>query len=698
MVDIVNAAPMVIDLGTQDLSTRVVPTNPLELPQHLPKFYIFAEKGPVGPTYVDLDNITLTKLYGVKTFDVNSKYYTHQTLFLQAVSSAGNNCVVHRLIAPNATDVANLALYLDVLPTQVSVYKKNVDGSLKLDSNGDPVPELDNSGNPILVSGFKVKWVLDKTVAAVGTYQRGLLTTRVGTQTDGVNQSTQYPIFEFAAKDPGEFGNSLAVRLYPAYKTDITPFPDKILVEGKMYPFYFQLYRVVDEITGKLSPVLNKFGAQYAKFVAKSGGIDPASGSVIDLEKVIKDQYIELPEALETGLGSVYIYTSNLETLLQQFYDAEKVISDIYRDSEINNTENNIYAFNFISFTSSNGSPYQTTKLVDDIDSVRLTKNTNLFLSGGNDGTLSETLLDSLVKADMERYADPLDEYQDLVVHPESIIYDSGFTLDTKKALMKFISQRKDTCVVLSTFAHDAPSPTLADQYSVGVMLKTMIELYPESATFGTPVMRGMVMAGSGELINSPYTKRVSTAYEVAYKSARYMGARNGSWKNGFCFDKAPLSILTNLKNIDVTWVPPTTRNVLWSVGINFVLNYKIRTQYFPALKTVYENDTSVLNSFFTVMAICYLHKVAHAAHREFSGTISYTNSQLVEKVNEFVRKHASSDKFDNKFVIRPNCTVTEEDAARGYSFTLPIQIYAPNMKTVMTTYVQAFRLEDLQD
>jgi hypothetical protein len=35
-------------------------------------------------------------------------------------------------------------------------------------------------------------------------------------------------------------------------------------------------------------------------------------------------------------------------------------------------------------------------------------------------------------------------------------------------------------------------------------------------------------------------------------------------------------------------------------------------------------------------------------------------------------------------------------DATRGFSWTLPIKLYASNMKTVMTTYVSAYRMDDL--
>jgi len=695
MTDILNAAPMVISQGTRDLSTRVVPRAALQLPQHLPKIYIFAEKGKVGPQYVDFDNASLTQLYGSETFNVNKKYYTHQTPFLQALASHGNNCVVHRLVAPDAKDVANLALYLDVLPTQVPLYQKNSDGSLDLSASGQPQPQLDSLGNPVLVAGFKVTWITDKTVSNVGHYQRGLLTQRNGVQVDGATQSTQFPIFEFAAADPGEAGNKLAVRLFPALQTDITPFPSNIMNDGKMFPLYFKMVKLVDTLTGKTNSVLNSFGAQSARFIAQEKGIDPASGAVIDLEKVITDQYINLPTAQSTDLGTVFVYHQNLAQLLAQFYDAEKVISDTARDSVINNTEINHYALNFLSFTSSNGSPYQTLKLVDLAGSIRLTRNTNLFLSGSTDGTINADLLDSLVSTDMYNYNNGLHEYNDLVMHPESMVYDSGFTLATKKDLAKFISRRKDTFVTWSTFAHDAPSSTLADQYSVGIALKTMAELYPESATFGTPVMRGVICGGSGELINSLYIKRVPLTYEIAYKAARYMGARNGAWRNGAAFDRAPLSIVTQLKNIDVTWVPASTRNTLWSVGLNFVLNYQVNTQFFPAIQTVYEDDTSVLNSFFTAVAIAYLNKVAHAAWREFSGSISLTNAQLEEQVNLFVSE-AVRDKFDGMFVIRPNATVTEMDNLRGFSWSLPIQIFATNMVSVMITHVEAFRLSDL--
>ena len=110
MIDIKNAAPMVIDNGVRDLSIRNSVAGSLITPQHMPKFYIFAETGPIGPNFVDFSTDSLTSLYGNETFNPQSKYYTHQTPFLQAAAAAGNNCVVQRLISPDAKDRANVVL------------------------------------------------------------------------------------------------------------------------------------------------------------------------------------------------------------------------------------------------------------------------------------------------------------------------------------------------------------------------------------------------------------------------------------------------------------------------------------------------------------------------------------------------------------------------------------------------------------
>lgn len=725
MADILNAAPMVVDQGTRDLSIRTIPTEPLQIPQHLPKFYLFSNQGPLGDTYVDLDEVSISKLYGQEAFDVNSKYFKHQTPFIQTAVASGNNCVIHRLNAANSEGLARVALYLDYCVDMVTQYVRNPDGTLLLDVNGNPTPILDGGGNVVKYEGYKVSWYLKTLNGAVdlaGTPSQddaGQLTATVGylTGVDGGGNSTQstlVPIFEVVAETPGEAANTIAVCLAAPSKKDKSPFPTYLLRDGKQFPFSFKISQLVDEVSGRLTPLFNLFGTDSVRGTYMENGLDPVTGATTNISKIINVNYVDVPVNLKNNLKDFYIYHSNLEPILTAMKTAEvtyledvNTVLPVAFNANIETTEKvvgDVYSFNAINFRYSSGAPYFT---IDEVkvnpSHVKLNNKANHFMSGGRDGDVSLQGFEDGVLADLINYDSSVHEYNDLVAHPESILYDSGFSMPVKMAMPNFISRRKDTFVVASSSVRDVPTGELVNEgdslsaVSAAQTVKTMYELHPESATFGTPVMRAMVMCGNGTLINSRYTKRVPTTYEICYKAARYMGAKNGFWKSGLCFDRAPLSVITQLKNIDITWVPAgEARSLFWSAGLNFALNYEARRQFFPALQTVYENDTSVLNSFFTVVAIAYLNKVAHAAWREFSGSISLTNSQLEERVNDFVSAMVK-DKFDGLFVVVPNATVTAMDEIRGYSWTLPIKIYANNMKTVMTTYVEAYRMSDLE-
>jgi hypothetical protein len=170
------------------------------------------------------------------------------------------------------------------------------------------------------------------------------------------------------------------------------------------------------------------------------------------------------------------------------------------------------------------------------------------------------------------------------------------------------------------------------------------------------------------------------------------MGASNGNWKAGYGFDASPLNEVTLFTDVASPFTPATVRNKDWDVGIVRPQYKKRRTLFFPAFKTVYDDDTSVLNSFFTASAVAELEKVGFRAWAEYSGESYLKDEQLIERVNNFVVA-ATKDKFDSRFVIVPDTYFTAADKARGFSFSLNITIKAPNMRTVMTLNITAERL-----
>jgi hypothetical protein len=563
--------------------------------------------------------------------------------------------------------------------------------------DGIPVP-VSGYGGPVTVAGYKVAWVATRDSAKLDNNTFGCKEIGVGTIPNGA--SVRYPVLEFCASYPGSAGNAIGVTLAPQLQSDTSPFSATVFNESKNYPYTFMLKKIVNELTGKLGVVKNNFASTFANFLLEKNKRDTGTGAFVDAAKVISSAYVRTLDDINTNLlGYVHVYDDNVLTLLTMFYNAEKLVTDTYRDSLINNAGGtpNLYAINLLTFTSSNGSPYQAIKVVDTGESVRLGKDVTVMLGGGTDGTMTIDAFDAAVAADLVNYNDPAHGYMDLVLHPESHIYDTGFEMATKKAMANFIARRRDTYAVCGTYVYgdDTTDESLQTQISRAQALQSTFALYPESVVFGTPVVRASIVSGGCLIANSLYEARVPVTIAVAIKAARYMGASNGKWKNGYIFDSAPNSVLTEVTDVDSTWIPTTTRNALWSAGITFTGNYTTRQRFLTAMKTVYSNDTSVLNSFFVATAICYLNKIEHAAWREFTGNISLTPGQFKTAVNNFVATQLK-DAFDGKFVIIPDCQITEFDANRGYSWTLVVKIGANNMRTVCTTSVEAYRMADL--
>lgn len=235
---------------------------------------------------------------------------------------------------------------------------------------------------------------------------------------------------------------------------------------------------------------------------------------------------------------------------------------------------------------------------------------------------------------------------------------------------------------------------TAAGNYATASALRARAQLFPESTYFGTPCSRVFIMGRSGTLIGSPYKKRVTGLYEMAMKCAAYMGAGNRVWKADKQPTGYPNSLVRYLTDIDVDFTPVDQRVLDWDVGLNWIQNYDLNSQHIPAYKTVYSDDTSVLNSWFTVMAIVEANKVCQQVHRRFSGRDDLTNAQLAERVDRQIADDLSGV-FGGRFRIEAETTFTDADIANNNSWTTVIRLGANGMKTVMTAYVEAYRMEN---
>ncbi len=686
-INLINAAPNVYSLGTQDNSTRTVSYVNIPVPNHCPKVFFYAAKGSPDPVF--LNPAQLLDYYGDDTFDVNKPYYNHATALLNVFTANRNSCVTQRIV-PSDSVTANMVIYLDVLPTTVNIYQRNADGSLVYDTNGAPI----STGT---TDGYKVKWVKQYYTTENDVIEKiNLATQKTGTMTDPSTgaTSTLYPIFDATANSPGTFGNMVAFRLWAAnYKDPIDP---SVLTTNRVFPYFFSMYNTKDS-TKSPKLITNLLGASYTNISLNK--IPP-----LGLQSIynIMDSYNNtenpnLPFKIN-DINTFNVYRESIDTLSAMFMTAElphAVQGWDFTPSSI--VDDDKYMFNFITGANFSGIPYTSYQFVDDVDSFRFSKLTNIFANGGNDGTMSSVDFDNAVSSIMSDYLDPDSRVQDLALSPETVIYDSGFGLNTKLKLCQFIGLRKNTNVILSTYVaneNNIPNDNALD-ISIAALLKSRLNLFPESDYFGTPVVRGLVIGQSMILNDSLYTARLPMTFEIADKMSAYMGAGNGVWNSTYNPEGEPGSIVKTGKSIKPEFLSATSRYSNWFLGLNWVQAYDLKSYYIPAYKTIHINSTSVLNSLITSFAIATINTIVNQMWRGMEGISYLSASQFKKKIINYMVEHTKGI-FDNRFYLVFIPEMTQLDEERGYSITLAVQIGANNMKTVLTTYTQAYRMSDL--
>ena len=682
---VVNGAPHVVDLYTKD-SSEVLASRELEaIPQHLPKIYMYAERGTESE-WLGAGSERETQ-YGVSTFDERSKYYTHTTCLSNVVNARGNACMYKRIIPDDAGPASNYTLWLDVLETQVDLYERNQDGSIKT-----------NQGQPIVINtapGFKYKVVKTSTDdKAIAEQTFGLKTQTAGELVDPKDpskRSTRYPILEKKASSRGAWGNTVGSRIW-GLDSRIDSIPQKLVSVEKTFPYMMQLVERDTRLNStKVSQTV--LGDNSILFSLKPHTVDPSTDKDLYLGDTYSASYNQTDSRYpvqEASLSRMAIYQKNIDILLTKFHAAEvPFIDNLHHDFTANPDDK--YLFNLLSGTTLSGYVYNTYVPVE--AGINLNRYESVFAAGGSDGTLSNDKFEAAVTTEVRRYSDDFDELQDKAYHVESHLYDSGFSFNVKLELAAFISLRGDTFLTLGTFQEGRGTFDNSEELSIAQALKSRLSNLPESTYFRTGVLRAGLYGGDCVIRGSRTKKRVSTVVEVAHKRAGYMGAANGRWKTGSQYDQGTPGSMTEITtDHSRLWVPVKVRYRFWDAGLNWWARYDRSQVFCPAFKTVFENETSVLTGDTVAMAIIQLNKINDRSWRAHSGTVGQSDTVFVQRVNQFLAD-AVRDRFDNRFPMEPNVMVTESDRARGsISWTSCIKLYADPMRTVAINYIETFR------
>lgn len=690
-----NAAPYANLQGIQDRSTRPPVREPEANPTHLPHVYLYTEKGPTIPQVASGD--ALASLFGPKSLDPRWAGYNHQSVLAGVLQRRANAMLVQRLIPADAGPKSRLLLSIDIVDEPaVKQYERNTDGSFKLDVTG---AKIQKTGAGATAPGHIVKWVINDWNNGTSDDEFGAVASKSGSLVNSVSdQSTLYPILELEANFFGKYGNGLGLRLSAPTTASVAPLNDTIAESVKSYLFRMQLVSRADEtVSPQIVETLSN--EQSLNFSFK----EEAVYQKLDIEYALEQIFMGAYQDLDTpGLpaqfgpfGQMKIYRNNLEDVLEMI-GALEAPQGTLPVATMDATSEYLYSVNPFTAVNYDGVPYHTVDLRGPLQGgVSFTEGSTYYAAGGSDGTMNDTAFDALVRSEALAYGSGEADLLDSARYTQSIIYDTGFTMDTKLALLTPLGKRKDIAIVLSTQDVLEPQNTPAEESSIALSLLTAARNYPESEIYGTSVCRAVVIGQSGYLLASKYKKLLPLTIELADKLALYMGASNGVWKNGFGPDSYPNNTINMFRDVNATFKSANARTKDWDTGLVWAQSFDRRSLFFPALQTVYEDDSSILNSVVNMLGAVELQKVCERTWRKLTGISNLSEGQFIARSDKMIADDVDG-RFDGRFTIVPETFFTAGDSQRGYSWSCKINQFGEGMKTVGTFTVTAARRSDL--
>ena len=535
--------------------------------------------------------------------------------------------------------------------------------------------------------------------------------------------STMYPLYAIVAKNQGKYYDNLGCAIGVLTGDDL----DSKIVSSTKSMVYKLAFFTRDSSSSSPTTFRSLYGEPFVNFSPKEKAINPNTEAKMDFETIVEKNWWNETNDLLTlryeDYETIHFFSEYFEEVCKMFLASEKAyVSDEdkkwddgkfasssswydFTTSDQTALDDEYLIMNPISCKTSQNINYFTVvkdnetnpALKDNQKEVLMSLDSPVFMQGGSDGTISNAEFEKLVVSDMKKYADTDSEYQDLAINVESTFYDTGFTLATKKELVNFITVRKDTDIILSTHDCELGDKTLAlsDARAVAEALKARYKLAPESEYFGTTVARGIVVMGSGKLRDGSTKNRIPLTYEIGIKAADMMGSSTGNWNSKNIFDNYPGNAIENLIDPQPNFIPAGVKPTLWNEGVVWVQPYDRSSYHIPALQTIYEDDTSVLNNFFVMKALGQLTKLSDRVWRKFTGTANLSDAEFIEAVTEYCNKLLKG-KFDGVVTVIPSVVIDDDDETRGYSWHIVWKLYGDNMKTVLVTSTEVYRSSDL--
>lgn len=692
MATLVNAVPQVVFNGIRDRSRRPFIRPEITFAQHCPLLRLYTETGPTTTTYVGDSDDGFASIFGSESLKPRSKYFNLQSLLALNLLGEGNGFYVKRLKPEDAGNNARLIVALEMVRDMIPQTVQRLSGF------NYPNAVSDLSASPLAsdatVEGYRTRViVINDNTSDVGA-QRVLPGTLVSTIDNSL--STVYPLFELPTSFHGALGNNIGFRIWAPTTADIEGY-DQDTAER----FKTRMYRVqfMEMPAVGTTPVVTRT-ANEMDYVDVSFDENVYSESYdldYTIDEVLIDKYQD--DGYSTGLSplfspfeSIHLYRDNIRTVQELILDAERRVNPAIDANGILEPSQ----IDFLTMLQEDGDSYQSVvlegPLVGDGAGILLGKNTTLYASGGKDGTMNLEKYAELVDIQNMNFGQIDDQYDNVPKWPFGFLYDTGLPMESKFRSMAVLGARRDVQYIYTTMVEGEKEGLNVDQEASRCQaLITRLKAYPESVLYNTGVCRAMIILQSGKLISGGYNKRVPQLMDVAMKWARYAGAGTGMLNDEFKMDEAPNNRVSLLKQMNMDFMGIRTRTQVWANGATYSQSNDTRSLYYPCLRSVVADDTSVLLSPVTVNICCVLIRLIYKVHAQFSGNASITKEQLIERTDEFILEQCR-DLFGDRVIITPKTYISAIDENNGTSWSCTVEVQANNPHTTFNFNLETVR------
>lgn len=717
MVMIYKATPRAVLKGIRDESRAIQTIESSQLPQHLPVFFLLTEKA---------EHVSITgdqgagTIYGDQTFDPMSPFYNHQTEGAVTNLRNANQAMIVPIKLKGAKK-ASIRLGIELVAATINGVNKTRAVWHVTTIGTDSSPD------------FMEASVIDSY--REGTVTPNLSDEKLGALKDASGKeyyapSAYFPIIDLEVEAAGSYGNNLALTIEAPTMLSPNPTDSGLVNAKKTFIYRLSLYKK-NTVNSNPTAIYSKYSDTSVDFVLKPDFVHNQVN--MSFGEVITENYQEIDDpnrqAMYGPFPNVAVYQDNIEMVAEMLgrdYEVTAIdsssnsktftVKGIYDTDE--KLKENLYGINIFTGEDVSGRVYDTVDFTSarKFGGTRFGRDSVIYAQGGDDnfpmllGSVDKLklleLYDNAVREWCNNYTD-VNPLFDSAKYPCSNFWDTGFSLETKKALMQPIGRHKRLWATVATHIvadYDDPltqtgwryreALTGAEEITMGTILRSYALLIPESVEYGTQTVRVGICGRSGMMVDRQYRGRLPLTIELINMVSGYFGNGNAILNSNKAFDVHPNNVVSLMNKINVTYQSTNVYNDSWDAGIMWVQNADVNVTFFPAFRTVYPEDTSVLTSYITMICACFIERVCEVVWRKLVGNGKLTDDEFIEESDKLLAQELNG-KFDNRFKIVPRTYYTSTDSILGYRWSTDIEFYANNMKTVGLYTITSRRMSE---